>query len=127
MKKRILAIVLSGTMVLGSGLMANAATSATVTLYTSDYSKTSSVVGDASAVTVYAKNYSESKHKVKAITRGAIAGGSFTQLDSVTMDVGTTMNTKTVKGYSSSTSYCLSLNPTATYKNCYAYGSIKCN
>lgn len=36
------------------------------------------------------------------------------------------MNIKTVNGPTSSTSYYLHLNPTAAFKNCEAYGSIRC-
>ena len=127
MKKKIFTLVLTASLMLGCCMTANALSSATVTLSTSQYSAYSKTVGDSASVSVYAKNYSSSKHNVNAITYGAPAGGSFNKLDSVSMGVGTTMNTKTVKaaGNLSSTSYYLGLNPTAAFKNCSAYGSIK--
>lgn len=126
MKRRVLAILLSGTVVLGSGIMATAATSATVTLKKTERSKTSASVGDSAAVRVYSRNYSTSAHKVKAITYGAVAGGSYVALETKTMEIGSIIDSHDVNGYSSDSSYCLTLNPTAAYKNCAAYGTIKC-
>ncbi len=126
MKKRMISIIFSATLVLSSVLAVNAATSASVTLKKNQYSATSPVVGDSASVSVYASNKNTSAHNVKASTYAAAAGSQFYQADAVTMGPGTTMRTKVVKGPSSSSSYYLYLNPTAAFKNCEANGTIRC-
>ena len=126
MRKRLISIILSATLVLGCAVAVSAATSATVTLTKSQYSASSAIVGDSASVSVYARNESSSAHNVKAVTYASSAGSTFYQADAVTMGPGTTMNIKTVNGPTSSTSYYLHLNPTAAFKNCEAYGSIRC-
>lgn len=127
MKRKVLTLLLAVTMVLSCEITASALSSSNVRLRTTDYSKSSSTVGDAASVTVYSNNASDSKHKVNAITYGAVAGSSFVKLETRSMDIGTVVSSHSVSGKSSTSSYYLTLNPPALYKGCTAYGTIKCN
>ena len=125
MKKKVLAVVMAATMIMGISLNASAATFSNVYLTTSQYSNYSGAVGDSSSVAVYALNNKSSKHNVKAITQASRAGGSYYTINTVSMGVGTVMSKKRLSGNPSDCSYRWQLIVVGVYKDCSAYGTIE--